>query len=208
MTASTRAEERRPRMTTMAAIRRRLRGIALALVVAGGAGAITLPPARAEAATYRVVDAETGEALAGAVVVVVWNQQRPLSHGQVVPSLVVERLADPAGRFRVMVERGLVAAQRDVIVYKPGYHPRQESTRMWWTPLFDGPEVGLTKIATPRDAKRYEHPHDFGVRVCAAREASTLRCVRPGQVPRLMQAMAIHQKVYHPAGWGFGPVAR
>lgn len=175
------------------------------LVVACMVGGAMFLPSRSDAATFRVVDAETGEPLEGAVVVVVWNWYPPALEGHKEPYQVVERVTTADGTFSGALWPGLPLPleRRDVLVFKPGYRPRVAQTSDRWAPLFAQTDVGLTKIVSLQEARRYHLPRDLGAAVCLGEGG--MGCVQRSQVPHLMRAMAIHQKIYAPSPGGISP---
>lgn len=182
---------------TCTALGVRGRRVALALAALTTA---TLSPVSTWAATYRVVDGDTGEPLEGAVMVVVWRTPRRLDlQGRAVPFQALERITGPDGKVAGDVPSPQ-AERRDVTVYKPGYRPLRASTRDQSAPLFRETVIPLAKVTTFQEARVTRNIGDLGVEICEG--GRTWGCVRSQDVSRLLRLFAIHRKVYFPRSAG------
>jgi hypothetical protein len=162
----------------------RLQGATLARVLL----AAMLPLAHADAAEFRVVDADTREALEGAVVVIVWSTPvaLPIQLGNASGTRqVVEQISSSDGRFSAS-DIAPSAQRRDAIVFKPGYRPLVTSKSTQDAPLFAQPVIALAKLQTFQDARNYRTLDSVGVHVSAV------------EAPHLSRVLEIQDKIYDP----------
>jgi hypothetical protein len=102
-----------------------------------------LLPSELEAAMLKakVVDAETNEAIEGAVVVVVWR--RPVFYPCMDSCQTVhdaaETVTDAQGNFSIDTSMGLLANERMITTYRPGYYLPTYNVALWLTSAKDPP---------------------------------------------------------------------
>lgn len=176
-----------------------------ALLVIGVLGGVTPVPVRSEAAAFHgaVVDGETGDPLEGAVIVVVWHRFAyvPLPHPVRIVYKVTEQLTVADGEFSVDVSPGLISpafADREVVVYKPGYRPVAQTSRDKHAPLFGERVIRLTKIRVVQEARTYRIGSDVHVYTCVPSLPPNRQCVPESQVPNLVRLLEIQKKIFDP----------
>jgi hypothetical protein len=175
---------------------------AAALLLAGVLSGLALSPAAATA-DFRgtVVDAQSGEPLEGAVVIVVWRRYPfgVFTHVSPIPYKTIETLTDTAGRFTADDSPGFAPPpfhSRDVFVYKPGYRVLRVHARDKRAALLPHPVAGLTKATTRGDAREAVQEVVGQVHICIARDQSA--CVPRERVSHLMRLADIQRKLFEP----------
>lgn len=69
----------------------------------------------------RVIDAETGDPIEGAVVLVEWTKKQGIGDHQTVPIKVIEVVTNHDGEFRLEGKRRLLANLPNITIYKKNY---------------------------------------------------------------------------------------
>lgn len=134
-------------------------------------------PRSVEAATYsgKVVDAETGEPLKGAVIAVIWHKKAILSmNGGWSFHNAKETLTDAEGRFSLDASEGInwnpltIVQLPAVIIFQPGYGPLSPSTPRGYRDIVEmiealekGALIKLPKLSTKDELLRFSNlgPH-------------------------------------------------
>jgi len=145
----------------------------------------------------RIVDAQDGGPIEGAVVLVLSfrNSFVPSMEGPVpVFYKAVEVVSDGDGTFVADRSAGLACATlygQKLIVFKPGYRPLVRTTRRELVAV--DPVVGLTKIVSVEEARA---PVSLDVRVCSGRDSSD--CVPTDRIPTLRELLRIDRNIFTP----------
>ncbi len=139
----------------------------------------------------KVVDAETNEPIEGAVVVVVW--MRPVFF----PCMdscstfhdAAETVTDAQGNFSIDISMGLLANERKISIYRPGYYRPGYSTAPWLTSRDDPPSaesqvVRLIKAPSLQDDSK---GYSYTPNICSENETIRQWCVPPQKVKRYSQ---------------------
>lgn len=163
----------------------------------------------AMAQTYRgkVVDAETGQPLEGAVFVIVWSKKTAFSmNGSTSFHSAKETLTDAKGEFSVNGSPGIdwnpftyVQSRPDVAIYMLGYGPFPvghlqgqsvseivksiEDTTKAMTG--DGAVIKLPKLKTQQEMRQYISPGSLGISATFPHE----------EMPNLIRVINIHSKL-------------
>lgn len=141
-----------------------------------------------------VVDRETGEALEGAVVVVVWRRYSFVAVEVV--HKAIERLTDVRGEFSASdwtLVLPMFFKSREVMVFKPGYYTWANTTRDRQAPLFAERVVKLTKIRTLQEARRRSESIQF---ICSSSIPDPDFCVPEAWLPNLMRLLRVENRIY------------
>ena len=153
------------------------------------------------AQTYRgkVVDAETGQSLEGAVFVIVWSKKTAISvNGSRNVHSAKEALTDSKGEFSLDGSPGLdwnpftyVLRDPDIVIYMPGYGPfpvghvkEPPIGEMIKAMTGAGAVIKLPKLKTQEEMRRYTSPGDLQISIKTPRE----------KVPNLIRLINIQRK--------------
>ena len=158
-------------------------------------------PTDAMAQTYRgkVVDAETGQPLEGAVFVIVWNKKTAISmNGSRSFHSAKEALTDAKGEFSVNGSPGIdwnpftYVVENNISIYMPGYGPfpvghvkemPRDEIEKAMTGV--GAIIKLPKLKTQQEMRRYTGPGDLQISVTTPDE----------EMPNLIRLINIHRKL-------------
>jgi hypothetical protein len=187
--------------------KRWLRLLLLAFIVVAGA----LTPLDSEAATFQgqVVDAETGEPLEGAVIVIVWYQRVLFvsdENGAVFPCMdscyafaeAREVVTDPQGDFTIDLARWGLWSQRTSEIFKPGYR----RTGLWSAageePMPKEPIIRLSKLKSSKQL----HEYWYAFSTCSPDPKDRSRwCVPRDRITNYVRLKELEQKLYRSRGW-------
>ena len=185
-------------------IRRDL-GAARALLALGlWVGGIEPLSAATQTERGRVVDARSGEPLAGVVVVVVTYRYGATPVAPNVPPRegppqfvkAVEALTDADGRFQIDTSTGLAPSEpheQRVVVFKPGYraYTRQPGRAQGAPSLFSSESLGLGKITELNEMTALKTRQDVGI-------PSDIAEVPAESTPKLNRLLFLQQKLVVP----------
>jgi hypothetical protein len=149
----------------------------------------------------KVVDAETNEPLEGTVVVVVWR--RPV-FSLCMDSCstfhdAVETVTDAEGNFAVDISMGLLANDRKITIYKPGYY-LPNSTAFPWLFSESAPppnESRVIRLIKAPSLLAESKGYAYSFMVCSPNE-STRFCVPPSKVKRYIQLRELVARIQDP----------
>jgi hypothetical protein len=151
-----------------------------------------------QASTFRgkVVDAETGEPLEGAVVIIVWY--RPIF----VPCMdscskfhqATEAVSQSDGTFAIDSSRPWLAHQRTVQIYKPGY--RVANVGALNMEEKSAPDDSLVRLMKLKSLRDYMEDH-VQFSVCPSKSKDWSRwCVPPDKIPHYVRLHSLQWKVF------------
>jgi len=160
--------------------------------------------AAAQTVGGRVVDARSGEPLAGAVVVVITHRY-PITH--IAPNLppregppqfvkAVESVTDAGGRFRIDTSTGVAPSEpheQRAVVFKPGYraYTKQARRAQGAPPLFASESLGLGKMTELREMTALRTRQDVGI-------PTGIADVPVESTPKLNRLLFLQQKLVAP----------
>lgn len=180
-----------------------LRTIALVVSLSVAGAVLTAPPSEARF-QGTVVDGDTGEPLEGAVVVVIWYRSAVIAlDSSTVIHKAAEWVTGSRGDFSADDSAPLLLfgfKQREVMIFKPGYHKLAKVTHDHRTPLFAESVIRLGKIRTLWDARQRSDTTHF---ICAPGVGVHDFCVPEARLPKLMRLLTVESRIYEARPPGF-----
>ena len=147
----------------------------------------------------KVVDAETNEPIEGAVVVVVW--MRPvfrlcMDSCQTIHD-AAETVTDAQGNFSIDISMGLLANERKITIYRPGYYRPSYNTAPWLISREDPPlgESQLVRLIKAPSLQDESKGYSYVPRICAEDETIRQWCVPPQKLTSYARISGIARRL-------------